>query len=116
MTNDDFESRLRRAAARILPIPPEAYADDGLEYAGRSCGGAKAPDGWRCKREFGHPGPCAAYYVPWFPGDTIEWFEVVERYGCRETSLHLSPRARDGLTLRDDYRLPMIGYWKAWWG
>lgn len=26
----------------------------------------KAPKGWKCTRETGHDGPCAAVKVPWY--------------------------------------------------
>lgn len=39
------------------------------------------------------------YWVPYFPGDIIEWEHVIVRQRVKETELHLSDNALASLTV-----------------
>lgn len=51
------------------------------------CGTAKTPAGWRCTRELGHSGPCAAVHASMAPDAQVDLVEaakeVIEAYGRR---------------------------------
>jgi hypothetical protein len=117
------------ARARMLAeAPPEVLAElakaEGVTPSwlkAVACGTDRAPSGsgWRCTRERGHQGPCAAvldgdprnHFTPDLPTELREWFlplvrpprdDLVGAYACLLVASIIGAEREDGLVTNDD--------------